>query len=148
MTAKRAPRPCQRQPEWIAWCGARVRCRNPRHKAFASYGGRGIKFAEVFDDFKVFLAEVGRRPSPQHSLDRINNDGDYAPGNIRWATKTEQVRNRRCVRLSPDDVRTIRSLAGRIRNIDIARRYGVRDGYISKILKRQVWADLPDEASS
>jgi len=60
------------------------------------YGGRGIKVCAAWrHNFPAFLACVGRRPSRTHSIDRINNDGNYKPGNVRWATKQEQTDNRR-----------------------------------------------------
>lgn len=85
----------EKLPEYKAWAGARDRCRNPNRKCWKDYGGRGITFAECWDDFEVFLADVGKRPSPKHSLDRINNNGNYEPGNVRWATKAEQMANAR-----------------------------------------------------
>jgi hypothetical protein len=82
-------------PEYMAYNSAKNRCTNPNNTAYYNYGGRGIEFR--FKSFEEFLAEVGNRPSPQHSLDRFpNNDGHYEPGNVRWASKKEQARNRRC----------------------------------------------------
>lgn len=76
------------------------RCNNSKSDAFSSYGGRGIKVCTRWQkSFEAFLEDVGNRPSPDHSLDRYpDNDGDYEPGNVRWATATEQNRNRRSSR--------------------------------------------------
>jgi len=82
-------------PEYRTWDGMKERCRNPNHKAYANYGGRGISVCERWLDFESFLLDMGRRPSPTHSIDRINNDGNYEPGNCRWATRDEQNRNQR-----------------------------------------------------
>lgn len=80
-------------PEYTAFCTAKQRCIDPNVKSFKSYGGRGIQFR--FESFADFLREVGRRPTPKHSLDRIDVNGHYEKGNIRWATRTEQGRNKR-----------------------------------------------------
>jgi hypothetical protein len=83
----------RRTPEYRAFDGAKERCLNPRNKDFHRYGGRGIKF--LFHSFEAFLAAVGPKPSPDHSIDRMNNEGHYAPGNVRWATRSQQASNRR-----------------------------------------------------
>ena len=70
------------------------RCTNPNKESYHNYGGRGIKIHPDWFDFRIFLADVGPRPSKAHSLDRINVDGNYEPGNVRWATSKEQALNR------------------------------------------------------
>lgn len=100
----------ERTPERRAWLDARRRCHDPRAAAYANYGGRGIRMCEEWRfSFEAFLAHVGRRPGPGHSLDRIDNDRGYEPGNCRWATPTEQGRNTR-ISTSPDDVRRVEIL--------------------------------------
>jgi hypothetical protein len=82
-------------PEYHAWQHMRARCNNPKHKSFKNYGGRGIAVCKRWDSFAAFLADMGLRPSPKHSLERKNNDRHYSPSNCKWATKIEQVNNTR-----------------------------------------------------
>jgi len=72
------------------------RCLNPHVPQYPNYGGRGVTVCDAWSDsFETFLADMGRRPSPAHSLDRINVDGNYEPSNCRWATNLQQQRNHR-----------------------------------------------------
>lgn len=85
-----------RTVEYRVWERMKARCYDAKRRGFANYGGRGIKVCERWrGDFAAFLADMGRRPSAEHSLDRIDVDGDYEPGNCRWATDKEQRRNKR-----------------------------------------------------
>lgn len=83
--------------EYKAWWNAKDRCYNTNNANYHHYGGRGITMWWVWrSDFYAFYMYIGPRPSPEHSLDRYpNNDGDYVPGNVRWATVDEQNSNRR-----------------------------------------------------
>jgi len=88
--------------EYRAFCNAKNRCENPKSERFYLYGQRGIEFR--FASFEEFLAELGRRPSANHSVNRIDNDGHYELGNVEWATATEQANNRRPRRKIVQDI--------------------------------------------
>lgn len=81
--------------EYCIWSGIVKRCTNPKTKIFPFYGGRGIKVCHRWMKFENFYADMGPRPSKSHSIDRKHNDGDYEPSNCRWATRQEQMGNRR-----------------------------------------------------
>jgi len=82
-------------PEYRIWSGMITRCYNPNWEHYAHYGGRGITVCpEWRHSFEQFLADMGPRPTPKHSLERVNRDGPYAAGNCRWATHQDQMRNR------------------------------------------------------
>ena len=78
-----------------SWSAMLARCENPRHPGFLSYAGRGIRVCQAWHNFDAFLEDVGLRPGKEYSLDRVNNDGNYEPSNVRWATREQQHRNKR-----------------------------------------------------
>lgn len=85
-----------RIPEYGAWAAMKDRCRRKNHRQYAYYGGRGITVCDRWlKSYSNFLDDMGKRPSSDYSLDRINNSGNYEPGNCRWATRSEQNKNRR-----------------------------------------------------
>lgn len=82
--------------EYGIWFGMKKRCENEKCSNFANYGGRGIKVCDRWrSSFSNFYEDMGQRPSPKHSIDRIDNDGDYCKENCKWSTRTEQSQNRR-----------------------------------------------------
>lgn len=118
-------------PEYHSWRSMRIRCSDPAHRYYRHYGGRGITVCERWaNSFEAFLADMGCRPSPKHTLDRIDNDGDYEPGNCRWATQSTQVRNSRHRRESKTGVMGVRRV--RWKNDDGTVKYGRYKAVIKK----------------
>src|SRR5574337_328089 len=99
--------------EYNSWQSMKKRCLNPRDRNYPQYGGRGIKIHPAWvSSFHQFLADMGPKPSPQHSIDRIDNDAGYEPANCRWATPQQQAANRRwCHRLKVNGIPLVASEA-------------------------------------
>lgn len=128
-----------------AWTNMRRRCTNPKTNGYHRYGGRGIKVCERWDVYENFLADMGEPPTQEHQLDRIDSDGNYEPGNCRWATVKEQAGNRKQAlgetnvnaKLTADIVRQIRASSDTID--ELARRHGVSDVSIGNVLRGKTW---------
>lgn len=129
-------------PEYTAYCDAKARCTNPNHKNWLSYGGRGIKFR--FSSFKQFFAEVGKRPIAKYKLDRENNNKGYAPGNVRWVTSSVSRTNQRYVKLTPNQVLSIRALyaTGKFTYAELAKRFVTVTSNIGYIVRREQWKSV------
>lgn len=84
-----------RTTEYRSWKEMRQRCESSSNHAFKDYGGRGISVCDRWKDYGNFIADMGRKPSPAHSIERVDNEKGYGPNNCKWGTKTEQARNRR-----------------------------------------------------
>lgn len=122
-----------RTPEYVAWVNMRCRCYYPRNNRFHLYGDRGITVCDRWrNSFEVFLADMGLKPTPRHSLDRIDNNGNYEPDNCHWVTPKEQSRNTRRNLLITCHDRTMPLVAW-------ADETGIKPGTISARLQRG-WA--------
>ena len=114
------------------------RCERPSSNRFESYAGRGIAICDRWWDFGLFLADMGKAPGPEYSIERIDNDGDYEPGNCRWATATEQARNRRTTRWVTfrGETLSLAEWAERLgANYQLLWKRGKRDGWTSAVAR-------------
>lgn len=131
---KRITHGATKTAEYQVWQGMLRRCANPRMPGFPNYGGRGITVCERWrDSFENFYADMGRRPSADHSIDRIDNDGPYSPENCRWATRSEQARNK-----STNRVLTYRGITATV--AEWSERTGIHHRTITSRLRDHGWA--------
>lgn len=128
-----------------SWCDMIQRCTNPKRNHYEAYGGAGIVVCERWrGSFAAFLSDMGERPEGT-SIDRFpDRDGNYEPGNCRWATPVEQAHNKDSTVLSIDLINEIRGRAehGESQK-SIAERMGVTDGHINNIIARRAWGHVP-----
>lgn len=131
-------------PEIHIWQKMKDRCANENFPQYQDYGGRGIKVCERWiESFDNFLCDMGSRPSQRHTLDHIDVNGNYEPGNVRWATYELQARNKRdsvCA-LSVILIRFMKRRSPKTRNEDIGHAFGVQRSAISKIYRCEVTPD-------
>jgi hypothetical protein len=123
-----------KHPAYNCWKKMRDRCNNPNNCNFKYYGGVGVRVCERWDDFEAFIADIGPRPTAQHSIDRKDSSGNYEPGNCRWATTAEQNRNKRTVqRLKVGGAELI--------STHIAEIIGVHRTYVTKMARSGLTLD-------
>lgn len=94
-TLRKYSRNVRNDPEYTIWKGLRARVNNPKHASYYMYGARGLTVDPAFDNYEVFLEDVGRRPTPNHWIERKDNDKGYVMGNLTWTLPKEQCRNTR-----------------------------------------------------
>jgi hypothetical protein len=129
------------------WGDIRQHCNNPNNQVYRYYGGRGIKVCKRWDKFENFAADVGPHPGKGWSIHRKNNDGDYEPANVEWATRSTQQRNKRTTKLTLADVVAIRARYKRRKNQytegvsyqQLADEFGIGRTTVESIVKRKKW---------
>ena len=128
--------------EYNIWTMMVKRCNNSNYHQFENYGGRGIAVCESWKEFENFYEDMGPRPSDLHSINRIDNDGNYEPSNCNWATATDQARNKRNNTIkSIDDANDIRKLykTGRYTQQELADIYKCSHFTIYNIVHNRQW---------
>jgi mRNA-degrading endonuclease HigB of HigAB toxin-antitoxin module len=119
-----------------SWQNMLARCYDPKNNSFRYYGKRGIAVCKHWLEFGNFLADMGVRPVGK-TLDRKNTDGNYTKRNCRWATKEQQYQSRRSTKLTPSDRRKIVQQYGILNQYQLAAKFGVSQGHIHYILKKE-----------
>ena len=129
-------------PEYRIWMGLRERCNCPTNKAYKYYGGRGIDVCKRWDNFNTFMSDMGSRPSSDYDIDRIDNDKGYSPDNCRWATRTQNARNKGNLKLSLEKARVIRNMKqlGERTSV-IATRFGITRTMVHYICTGCSWKE-------
>lgn len=110
--------------EYNIWRSMRQRCQRKNHGSYKFYGGRGIKVCDRWQTFENFYKDMGAKPTSKHTIERVNNDGNYEPSNCKWATRKEQAQNRR-------PSKPLTTFNGKSQSLaDWAKELGVRPGLI------------------
>lgn len=133
-----------KSPEYEAWSHMMSRCYNPNSKDYRNYGARGIVVCDSWVKNLVnFIDDIGRRPTPKHTLGRKDNNGNYEPSNCEWQTRTKQARNRRTNRLTLSEAREVRMLYNHrgYSQRELAREFGVHQSTIWRIIHKTIWKE-------
>lgn len=124
------------------WRAIKGRCLNPNNTAYKYYGGRGITICDKWCRFfSAFLKDMGERPFPKAQIDRIDNDGNYEPGNCRWTTAKKNIRNKSSIKLNLKTIQEIRKIyqKGNCTHRSLAQQYGVHHSTIGYIMRGKIW---------
>ncbi len=128
--------------EYQIWTGMKVRCYDPKFKAYHRYGGRGITICDRWlHSFLAFYNDMGSKPFPNAQIDRIDNDGNYEPDNCHWVSASENMRNKSTNKFTEAEVGRlrIRYAQGGIKQRELAKEYEVKQQYISDIILYKRW---------
>jgi hypothetical protein len=135
------------EPEYNVWRNIKQRCLNKNNPGYKNYGGRGIKICERWaDSYENFLEDLGRRPSHLHQIDRINNEGDYTPHNVRWVLCRENLRNTRQTRYTEEFIRVWYRLVVDLEwtQEEVSNLFSVPAGRVSECLNGLAWVGVLD----
>lgn len=130
-------------PEYHVWAGMKKRCYNQNDAEFKNYGARGITVCDEWkNDFAQFLQDVGRRPRPSLTIERIDNNKSYERGNVTWATRADQVRNTRRTVINLEIAKQLKKLRSNgARSCDIATQFGISCSLVSCVVNGRSWRD-------
>lgn len=128
--------------EYGVWEAMMGRCYQPNHISYRNYGAKGITVCERWHEAKNFLEDMGDRPTSEHTLDRVDSTKDYAPDNCRWATRTQQNRNRSATKLTMVAAREIRMLYNRgYTQCELAEEFAVTQATIWRVIHHKIWKE-------
>jgi len=129
-------------PEYKVWSEMKQRCYNRNKERYPRYGGRGITVCDRWrNSFTALYEDMGPRPTSKHQLDRIDNDGNYEPGNCRWVTQLENSRNKSSTKMSTKKAKEIRELykTNNISQRELANLYNIDQSSVWKIIHNESW---------